>query len=36
MDSAQLEINVLKKIRDADPKNEFSCIRMLDDFTPEM
>ena len=32
MDSAQLEINVLKKIRDADPKDEFSCIRMLDDF----
>jgi len=32
VDSAQLEINVLRKIRDADPKDEFSCIRLLDDF----
>ena len=32
VDSAQLEINVLRKIRENDPKDEYSCIRLLDDF----
>ena len=32
VESAKLEINVLKKIREADLKNEYSCIALLDDF----
>lgn len=32
VESAKLEINVLKKIRDADADKQYSCIALLEDF----
>ena len=32
VDSALLEINVLHKIREANPYNDYNCIQLLDEF----